>query len=76
MNKAIIAGYVHAAQSGVDFSPKNGALCPACAKRAKIYSTKPWEGNLRVRYHRCENERCLLCRIGATIKSVEMDAAA
>ena len=61
------------AECGVDFSPRHGARCPSCGQRAKIYSTKPWEGAVRVRYHRCNNEKCVLCRMGRTIKSVEED---
>ena len=64
------------AENGVDFSPRRGALCPSCHGRAKIYSTKPWEGSVRVRYHRCENTRCCLNTMGVTIKSIEEDVAA
>ncbi len=61
------------AETGVVFSQRHGAMCPACNQRAKIYSTKPWEGPVRIRYHRCSNPQCVLCRAGKTIKSVEED---
>lgn len=61
------------AASGVDYSPRYGALCPGCRKRAKIYSTRPWEGAVRVRYHRCMTPGCVINRLGKTIKSVEED---
>ena len=61
------------AENGVDFSPRTGALCPSCRKKAKIYSTKPWEGSARVRYHLCENGACVLCAMKVTIKSIEVD---
>lgn len=61
------------AESGVDYRPRTGALCPACGKPAKIVSTKPWEGDLRIRYHRCQNPSCLLASIKQSIKSVQVD---
>ncbi len=62
-----------AAENGVDYSPRTGATCPSCGKKARIYSTKPWEGTARIRYHRCENTACVLHALGVTIKSVEVD---
>ncbi len=62
------------AEAGVDFSPRLGARCPSCGERAKIYSTKPWEEAIRIRYHRCDNKICVLCQMGQTIKSVEEDS--
>lgn len=62
-----------AAAGGVDYSPRHGARCPWCNRRAKIYKTMKWEGSTRIRYHRCENNLCLLNQLGMTIKSVEED---
>lgn len=62
-----------AAESGVDYSPKHGALCPACGARMKPYKTMPWDGNVRIRYHRCTTPSCLLTTIAKTVKSVEVD---
>ncbi len=61
------------AQAGVDYSPRYGALCPWCGRRAKIYKTLPWEDRLRVRYHRCTGKGCVIVRMGITIKSIEVD---
>jgi hypothetical protein len=50
----------------VDYSPQYGAVCPVCHHGyAPVYTTRPWEGNLRIRYHAC------VC--GARFKSVERD---
>ncbi|SDP85099.1 hypothetical protein [Desulforhopalus singaporensis] len=68
-----IAAARQQAQGGVDYSPKNGARCPWCDQRAKIYKTTPWEDNVRVRYHRCIEPGCALSSMGVTIKSVEVD---
>lgn len=62
-----------AAASGVDYSPRLGAICPWCGKRAKIYKTLPWEDRVRVRYHRCENVACVVGALRLTIKSIEVD---
>lgn len=60
-------------EQGVDYSPRTGATCPACGHKAPSYKTMPWDGNARVRYHRCENPDCLLAAIKQTIKSVQID---
>lgn len=61
------------AAAGVDFSSRTGATCPGCGKRTKIYKTMPWEDNTRIRYHRCENGKCVLAALGTTVKSIEVD---
>ena len=68
-----LALQVATASAGVDYSHRHGATCPGCGERARIVKTLPWEGSTRIRYHRCENQRCLLCAARATIKSVEED---
>lgn len=61
------------AEAGVDYRPRTGALCPACGHAAKIIATRPWEGQARVRYHKCRQPGCLLAGAGTTIKSVEVE---
>lgn len=70
---AHLASLKQSAEAGVDYSPRTGALCPACGSKAKSYRTLPWEGSSRIRYHRCANPSCLLNAIRQTIKSVEVD---
>jgi len=62
-----------AAESGVDYSPRTGALCPGCGQRTRPHKTLPWDGNIRIRYHRCDAEGCLLAAMGQSFKSVEVD---
>jgi len=55
----------------VDWNPKVGAICPLCQtvpmpKSANITSANKWEGNTRIRYHKCAG-------CGWTFKSVERD---
>ena len=61
------------AEAGVDYKPRTGAICPACGKSAKIFKTLPWDGNDRIRYHRCQQSGCILFSTRTTIKSVEID---
>lgn len=61
------------AAAGVDFSPRVGALCPWCHRKAKGYRTLPWEDATRIRYHRCENHDCPISTMNVTIKSIEVD---
>jgi len=68
-----IAAITETASSGVDYSPRLGALCPACGKKAKIIKTMPWEDRIRIRYHKCLSQRCILAAIGRGIKSIEVD---
>jgi len=60
------------AEAGVDFSSRHGAKCPACGKRAKVVTTRPWEEDVRVRYHQCQASGCVLAGQGKMIKSVEV----
>jgi len=59
------------AAGGVDYSPRFGATCPWCGRRAKIYKTTPWEDNTRIRYHRCSKAGCVLATMNISIKSIE-----
>lgn len=68
-----IAAITETASSGVDYSPRLGALCPACGKKAKIIRTLPWEDRIRIRYHKCLSKRCVLAAMGRGIKSIEVD---
>lgn len=61
------------AGAGVDYSSRFGAICPWCEKRTKVYRTMPWEDDIRIRYHLCENLRCVLKTMGTSIKSIEVD---
>ncbi len=70
---ALVAKAREKAAAGVSYSSRTGALCPFCGKKAKIYRTTPWEGSLRVRYHRCQGTVCLIASLGITIKSIEED---
>jgi len=71
MNK--ISATIGTATAGVDFSPRTGAVCPWCEKKARIYRTLTWEDKTRIRYHRCENDRCPLATMRVSIKSIEVD---
>ncbi len=62
---------IQAAESGVDYSPKYGALCPCCGKKTRVTHTKAWAGQSRIRYHRCDNGTCHLHTKEQSIKSVE-----
>jgi hypothetical protein len=68
---AKVVSAIKEAEQGVDYSPKDGAACPFCGEKAKVYNTLSWTGNSRVRYHRCPNERCPLYQLERSIKSVE-----
>ncbi len=68
-----IAAVQKEASAGVDYSSRNGASCPWCGKRTKIYKTMPWEDDIRIRYHLCVNGRCALKSLGSSIKSIEVD---
>ncbi len=62
------------AESGVDFSPRYGAICPWCQNtNLSVYRTLPWEDRTRIRYHRCKHAGCPLCELKITVKSLEED---
>ena len=52
------------ADKSVDYFPKDGAICPECGmKNLKTITSRPWEWDVKLRYHRCTNPDCLLCWI-------------
>ena len=63
---------INEAESGVDYSPKAGAICPSCGEKTYVKDTRPWIGDCRVRYHKCANPACCLRHLLKTIKSVEV----
>jgi hypothetical protein len=76
MNRAVFGKVAKAkelAENGVDFSPRHGARCPWCESKCRIYRTMPWDGNVRVRYHRCERSGCVIASLRVSIKSIEVD---
>jgi Zn ribbon nucleic-acid-binding protein len=53
--------------AGVTWSPKFGAACPDCGcQKVSPHTTKRWEAENRVRYHRCSG-------CGTRFKSIETD---
>lgn len=65
----LIMDAIQKARDGVGFDARDGAMCPFCGQKTKITHTLPWMDNYRMRYHRCDNLDCVLCRIGESIKS-------
>lgn len=62
------------ADQSVDYSPRYGAVCPECGTtNLKVITSRPWEDNIKVRFHKCRNPECLLCWMGTSIKSVQID---
>lgn len=77
MNRAAmraVALCIQQAETGVDYSPRHGAACPACGQKMGIVKTMPWQDNVRIRYHKCVNPACMLAMLGKSIKSVQADA--
>ncbi|UIJ38542.1 hypothetical protein LWC08_02945 [Desulfobaculum bizertense] len=51
--------------TAVDWDPRRGGCCPLCgAQRCRVMSTRPWNGSVRLRWHRCP-------RCGHRFKSVQ-----
>lgn len=72
--RAVVAA-IAKAREGVEYSPKNGAVCPVCgATKLPVQRTMSWSGNVRIRYHRCVNPACVLCELGEGVKSLQVDA--
>lgn len=64
------------AKNGVEYSNRFGAVCPFCGQtHLRTYSTKKWDGRTRVRYHHCQNPKCLLNKFRQSIKSVQLSDA-
>ena len=62
------------ADAGVDYSARWGAVCPVCGKaRMQTVTSRPWKNGIKIRYHKCNNLECLVCRIGLSLKSYQND---
>lgn len=60
------------AQAGVDYTLKDGAVCPFCGSRKlRPYTVRKWDGGFKIRYHYCENPDCGLATLRFSIKSVQ-----
>lgn len=74
MSTAAVAAALAKASEGVDYTARDGAVCPVCgSKKLKVYKTMPWEGAARTRYHHCKNRRCVLHKLGLSVKSIQVD---
>ena len=74
MNKSITAFVLkmrEKASEGVVYDHKKGAACPACHERLRVYCSRPWNGNVKIRYHQCANRECILHQLEMKMKSVE-----
>lgn len=66
---------MEAAKAGVDYTAKDGAVCPFCGKRRiPTYKSMPWDGAVRVRYHHCNNPECPMGEMGGSVKSVQFSS--
>ncbi len=62
------------AEKSVDYTPKDGAVCPECSKKnLRTVTSRPWESGLKIRYHKCTDPDCLLSFMGIVIKSIQVD---
>jgi hypothetical protein len=69
--KAMIGAAMARARDGVDYSPKDGAVCPMCGKRCPVVSSPKWSGDIKIRYHRCRNKACVMATARVLVKSVQ-----
>ncbi len=76
MNRAailLVAEAKEKAEASVDYSPKDGAVCPVCGKKKiPIQTSRPWVDNIKIRYHKCNNVECVVSHMGMTVKSVQV----
>ena len=58
-------------ENAIDYSARDGAVCPECGERLAIVTSRPWEGDCKIRYHKCHNFRCILGCMEISIKSLQ-----
>ncbi len=74
MSAKLIAAALAKAKQGVTYRPKDGAVCPWCgAVRIPVTSSPKWDGGIKVRYHKCKAEGCLLAKMGQGVKSIQVE---
>ena len=69
--KRRIITIINSARAGVVYTSRYGAICPGCKRRALVYKSEPWEGNVRIRHHKCTTSGCVVAETIGTVKSVE-----
>ena len=70
---ALISHAKRKADESVDYTSKNGALCPECGLKMRVITSRAWEDEFKVRFHKCLNEKCILGALGISMKSVQVD---
>lgn len=64
-----VADAIKKARDGVDYDVRDGAACPYCGHRTKVHRALRFDGDLRLRYHRCNNPECVLAVVEENIRS-------
>ncbi|NCD26889.1 MAG: transcriptional regulator [Deltaproteobacteria bacterium] len=62
---------LNAAKTGVDYTARDKAACPACGHQLSTMATRPWDGGFRTRYHKCINPDCVLAMLDQSVKSIQ-----
>lgn len=71
-NTVLMARVLNMAKSGVDYDARDGARCPVCGQRSKVVTSRPWQENIKVRYHVCQNEYCPFHISNTQFKSIQI----
>lgn len=67
----IIVVAVAKAREGSIFRARQGAPCPLCGTKGKVVGSPGWIGTQKIRYHKCCNPACPICKMGLGFKSVQ-----
>ena len=67
----IITVAVAKAREGSIFRTREWAPCPLCGAKGKVVGSPKWNGKRKIRYHKCCNPACAICRMGIGFKSVQ-----
>jgi len=60
-------------KEGLEYTSQFGAVCPLCGQtRIRTYSSPKWKDGVKIRYHRCSNDSCLLNIFNLSVKSIEI----
>lgn len=70
---AVVQDTRNKAEKGVDYTASKGAICPVCVHKLKIIRSEPWQEGTKIRFHKCDNQDCLLSHLKLAIKSIQIE---
>lgn len=72
MNNRILQQVIAITAQGVRWwAQDKAAFCPLCGAKLLVLNSPREKSGIKIRYHACHNQTCLVCILSIKLKSVE-----